>query len=91
MVPANAGYKGLNALIQGTAAIVLKRALIDLDLAGLGEFLILPVHDEIMFDVPISMLDDVVPLIERVMTRNDFRIPLTVSPDIVSDWGELYS
>lgn len=90
MVPANAGYKGLNCLVQGAAALVLKRALIDLDLAGLGEFLILPIHDEIFFDIPVSMLGDAVPLIQKTMTREDFRVPLTVDTTIVDNWGEAY-
>jgi DNA polymerase I len=91
MCPANKGYKGLNAYIQGTSAIVLKRAIVDLDLAGLGEFLVLPIHDEIMADVPENMLDEVVPLIEKTMTRTDFRVPLTVETTIVDNWGDPYS
>jgi DNA polymerase I len=91
MVPANQGYKGLNALIQGSAATVLKRAIVDLDLAGLGETMVLPIHDELMFDVPIGELDEVVPLIAKTMTRNDFRVPLTVDPTIVDNWGVPYA
>jgi DNA polymerase I len=90
MIPANQGYKGLNGLIQGSAATILKRAIIDIDLAGYGETMLLPVHDELVFDVPKQDLDDVVPELSRIMTRNDFRIPLTVDPTVVSDWGVPY-
>jgi DNA polymerase I len=90
MIPANAGYKGLNGLVQGTAAIVLKRAIIDLDLAGLGDFLIVAIHDELMFDAPKELVPEVVPQIERIMTREDFRVPLTVESDIVENWGVKY-
>jgi DNA polymerase-1 len=89
-VRADKPYVGFNALIQGSCAVVLKQALVDLDNSGLGQFAVLPVHDEIMFDVPIDRVDEVVPEITRVMTRIDFRAPLTVGTKIVSRWGDAY-
>lgn len=89
-VPADKPYMGFNYLIQGSCASVLKRALVDLDLAGLGEFLVLPVHDEVLFDVPRDQLDEAVPAIRQAMTRTDFRAPLTVDSKIVDRWGEPY-
>jgi DNA polymerase-1 len=89
-VPANQGYKGTNALIQGSCATVIKRAMVDLDLAGLAGYLLFPIHDELGFDVPTNQLDEVVPELVRIMERKDFRIPLTVEPEVVSDWGEKY-
>ena len=83
-------YVGFNALIQGSCAVVLKRALVDLDAAGLGSFLALPIHDEIMFDVPIGELDEAIPAITEVMTQEDFTIPLTVDSNIVNRWGDTY-
>jgi DNA polymerase-1 len=89
-VPADKPYMGFNYLIQGSCASVLKRSLVDLDLAGLGDFIVLPVHDEVVFDVPTDRLDEVVPEIRRTMTRTDFRAPLTVDAKIVDRWGEPY-
>jgi len=83
-------YVGWNALIQGNAAAVLKRAIVDLEAAGLGEFLILPVHDELMFDVPESDVAEVVPLIEQTMRRDDWRVPLTASAKVADRWGDPY-
>jgi DNA polymerase-1 len=81
---------GFNYLIQGSCAVVLKQALVDLDLAGLGQFAVLPVHDEIVFDVPSDDVEEVVPLIKDVMTREDFKAPLTVGATVVDRWGEKY-
>lgn len=89
-VRADKAYAGLNTLIQGSCAVVLKRALVDLDAAGLGEFLNLPIHDEVMFDVPVEQLDDVVPAATEVMRREDFRAPLEVEHKTVQRWGEAY-
>lgn len=45
-------YVLVNALIQGTSADVLKKAMVDLDNAGYGENMLLPVHDEVIFSFP---------------------------------------
>jgi DNA polymerase I len=89
-VPPDKGYKGINALIQASCSSVLKRAIVDLDLAGYGDYIILPIHDELGFDVPGENVDEIAQDLARIMTRDDFRVPLTCSPDIVNDWGELY-
>ncbi len=53
-VPRDKAYVGLNALIQGSAADILKYALIEADerMRPLGANLILTVHDEIVADAP---------------------------------------
>lgn len=89
-VPIGKAYVGFNYLIQGSCAVVLKRALVDLDAAGLGEFVLLPVHDEIVFEVPTERVAEALPEIARVMTQDDWRVPLTVSSSVVSRWGDKY-
>jgi DNA polymerase-1 len=89
-VPADKPYQGFNYLVQGSCASVLKQTLVNLDLAGLGEFIVLPVHDEVIFDVPNDLIGAVVPEITQIMTREDFRAPLTVSTKVVSRWGDAY-
>ncbi len=80
-------YVGFNALIQGSCAVALKQTLVDLDLAGYGEFLRFPIHDEVMFQIP---TEDVVPDIKKIMTRSEFRAPLTVGSKVVDRWGDAY-
>lgn len=88
----DAHYKLVNYLIQGTAADVLKFKLLELDLAGLGDLMVLPVHDEIVFDVPTEDVPDVMHTVKTVMEEHKmFAVPLTVSVDRVLRWGEKYA
>lgn len=82
-------YALVNRLIQGTAADAFKQSLIDLDDAGFGEYLLLPVHDEIDLEVPMEQAKDMVPEIERIMTQSGWSVPLTVSAEgPFSRWGD---
>ena len=79
-------YALLNTQIQANAAIILKRGIIDLDAGGLGEFLRLPVHDEVLMEAPIGMAADVLREAERILTdRESFKVPITWSGNILTD------
>lgn len=82
-------YKLVNALIQGAAADLLKRVIIDLDSAGLADYLILPVHDELIFDAPAEDAEEIMHAAASVMRQTDFRVPLEVDPSMGDRWGEL--
>ena len=66
--------------------------MIYLDNAGLGEYMILPVHDEIVFDVPAEDVEEVTQLVQKVMPvgAEVFGVPLTVGIDVVDRWGDKY-
>lgn len=85
-------YTLTNYLIQGTAADVLKQALVRLDQAGLAEYAILPVHDEIVFDVPVDLADEVAREAAAIMEvpAEVYGVPLTVGVDTYSRWGSKY-
>lgn len=85
-------YALLNYLIQGHAAEILKRGLVDLDAAGVGEYLMLPVHDEVVGDVPASEAEAVRVTVERVLTDLDtYSVPLTWSAETFDEsWGQKY-
>jgi DNA polymerase-1 len=79
-------YAILNTEIQGDAAVIMKRGLVGLDAAGLGEFLRLPVHDEYLLEVPVNMAEDVLREAERILTdRTNFRVPITWSGNILTE------
>lgn len=85
-------YRGVNYLIQGTAADVMKDRLVALAAAGLLEYMVLPIHDEVMLDVPREDLDCAVQTVREVMPeRGRFSVPLTVGVDVVQRWGEKYA
>jgi DNA polymerase-1 len=87
----DAFYKLVNYLIQGTAADVLKQKLVALDCAGLGDYLILPVHDEVIFDVPEKDAEVVAAsALEIMQDFTTWAVPLTAGADIVTRWGDKY-
>lgn len=47
-------YKCVNGLMQGSGADVLKDAIIRLDQVGLADNIVLPVHDELVFQFPMG-------------------------------------
>lgn len=81
-------YALVNYLIQGTAAEVFKMKLIELESAGLGDYMILPVHDEIICDVPITDAPEVAQLVRTIMEEKTlFAVPLTAGVDTAPRWG----
>jgi len=81
-------YALVNYLIQGTAAEVFKKALLKLDSAGLGAYMVVPVHDEIMLDVPRDAYDDtVVALRDNMNDSTSFAVPITASVASGYRWG----
>jgi DNA polymerase I-like protein with 3'-5' exonuclease and polymerase domains len=85
-------YALLNYLIQGHASEILKRCLVTLDAAGFGEFMILPVHDEIVMEVPEELAEEVLRI--AMSTMNDYEnyaVPITWSGEILDkSWGQKY-
>lgn len=85
-------YSGVNYLIQGSACDVFKRALVDLDAAGFGEYMVLPIHDECLFDVPAELAADVAHDAAQVMSdTTNFAVPLSASADVMRErWGDKF-
>lgn len=82
-------YKLVNSLIQGMAAELLKSKLLELDAAGLGDFLRLPVHDEAILEVPDESLKDSVDTLRDVMNDDTmFSVPITAGVSYGKKWGE---
>lgn len=82
-------YTLVNFAIQGMAAEILKMKIVEADAAGLGDYMILPVHDEIDFEVPDVELDDVIPVIKSVMNDDKLlSVPIESSLDLGKRWGD---
>ena len=84
-------YKLLNYVTQGEAGDVLKAKMVELSMTDAGQYMRLPIHDEILSEVPAEYAEDVKQIIEDVMPeRNRFAVPLSVGADIVDRWGDKY-
>ena len=63
-----------------------------LDAAGFGKYMRLPVHDEIIFEVPEEDAAELAIEFQEVMEeRERFLVPLSVGPEIVDRWGDPYA
>ncbi|HQR49884.1 MAG TPA: DNA polymerase I, partial [Steroidobacteraceae bacterium] len=85
----------INAPMQGTAADIIKRAMIDVHrwLADgrTGARLVMQVHDELVLEVAASAVDQVVTgLRERMSAAGDLRVPLKVEVGRGSNWDEAH-
>jgi DNA polymerase I len=85
----------LNAPIQGSAADILKKAMINVEAALRKEpiaKMLLTVHDELVFEVPERHLDQARGLIEMEMTRAaDLRCGLAVEVHSGANWAEAHA
>lgn len=85
-------YAGLNYTIQSTAAEVFKNNLVKMDNAGLSEFFLVPVHDEIVMSVPDDLVQDVMRETKQHMTTTDgWAVPLSSDAEGPYErWGAKY-
>jgi DNA polymerase-1 len=85
----------VNTPVQGTAADIIKLAMLSIDRElrsrGLESAMILQVHDELLFDVPVRELDDTHELVRRCMEGAvALRVPLKAEVGVGSDWLEAH-
>ena len=83
----------LNAPIQGSAADVIKVAMLDiesaLDQAGLGSRMLLQVHDELVFEIAPGELEAMTALVKDKMGHAlQLRVPLDVSVGTGVSWHD---
>jgi DNA polymerase-1 len=85
-------YTLINYLIQGGAAEVFKSNLVKLDQADLTEYLIVPVHDEIVLQAPRKDAEEFMRVVKQCMTTTEgWSVPLTAGIDgPLERWGEKY-
>lgn len=83
----------INTPLQGTAADLIKLAMLNinhaLSQAGLRGYMILQIHDELIFEIPDEEIDLFIPLVKDAM-QNVFqlKIPLIVDITIGKNWKE---
>lgn len=81
-------YALVNYLIQGVAAEINKIKLIELDAAGVGQWMMATIHDEVILDVPGDHVSEVVGVLLDVMNDNDMlRVPILAEASFGERWG----
>jgi DNA polymerase-1 len=86
--------EAINAPIQGTAADVMKIAMIRvppaLKQAGLSGHLLLQVHDELVLECPDREVNETIKIVQQVMeTAYEIGIPLETEARVGTNWGDL--
>jgi DNA polymerase-1 len=84
----------VNTRVQGTAADIMKLAMIDVQRriteSGLVSDMVLQVHDELLFDMVVSEEDDLVSLVKKAMGGVvSWDVPLGVDVAVGDHWGEI--
>jgi DNA polymerase-1 len=85
----------VNAPIQGSAADLIKRAMIAVDRMLADEKLetkmLLQVHDELIFETPLHEVERALPLIKATMEGvSTMRVPVLVEANAGPNWGEAH-
>ena len=100
--PAMRGFaerQAINAPIQGSAADIIKRAMIRvpgaLQDAGVKADMLLQVHDELIFETPDAQADAAVAIITDVMEKAaapvlELAVPLVAEAGIADSWAEAH-
>jgi len=85
-------YTLVNYLVQGGAAEVFKSNLVKLDAADLTDYLIVPVHDEIVLQAPRENAEEIKRIVKECMTTTEgWAVPLTADVDgPLENWGSKY-
>jgi DNA polymerase-1 len=81
-----------NARVQGTAADIIKVAMVDIQprLPSLGAEMLMQVHDELVFDVDEEHVEEVATLVaERMAAAYDLKPPLEVEVKVGERWGRV--
>jgi DNA polymerase-1 len=91
---ARAEREAINAPIQGTAADIIKLAMIRLpaalERAGLGARLLLQVHDELVLECPEAELGPTASLVQQVMQQAvTLQVPLKTDAKAGSNWADM--
>ena len=91
--------QAINAPLQGSAADIIKRAMarvpVALAKAGLQARMLLQVHDELVFEVPVKETNQVASLVKEVMEgavgpSHSLSVPLVVETGSAQNWEEAH-
>jgi DNA polymerase-1 len=89
----------INARLQGTAADIIRRAMVRMDAAlatkKLNAQMLLQVHDELVFEVPDDEVEKTLPVVKKVMEEApmpalSLTVPLAVDAHAADNWEEAH-
>jgi len=94
-IVARAKRQGVNSIIQGSAADVLKAAMVKIHSEfkekNLDAHILLQIHDELVIECKEEQVEEASAIVKEYMEHplnKDFRVPLEVEPKICKTWAE---
>ena len=93
MLSASAERLAINSPLQGTAADIIKKAMIALNekLRGAETRMLMQVHDELVFEAPKKDVEEISRLVKKEMEGAvKLRVPLRVETGWAADWGSAH-
>ena len=87
--------QAINAPIQGTAADVIRRAMVRMpdaiSKAGLDARMLLQVHDELVFEVKTELVPEISKMIQHLMSQAmDLDVPLIAEAGSGDNWEQAH-
>lgn len=83
-----------NYMCQGSAAITLKKAMVNLRAAGLADYLVVPVHDELVASVPEKeaqeVMHEMAEIMSAVIKEEVWGIDVPAKPGRGQTWAEAH-
>lgn len=90
--PRDKAYKAIAFTIQSVAADLFKGSLLELDSAGFGEHLLLPIHDEIIAQAPEATAAELAADMASTMSGRLGPVPITADAEVIGrSWGTKYA
>ena len=94
-IRAAAERMAFNTLFQGTAADIIKRAMVAIDrrlrAEGWRARMLIQVHDELVFEAPEAELERFLPMVKQEMEgAAQLKVPLIVTVGTGANWGEAH-
>jgi DNA polymerase-1 len=85
----------INTVVQGSAADIIKKAMLEVDkspvIGELGASLILQIHDELLLEAPEALAEDVGRAVAGIMASvYSLSVPLSVDWGAGKDWSQAH-
>jgi len=89
----NGNRMAINTIIQGSAADIIKKAMIEVHkgVAGMESRMLMQVHDELVFEYPSEEEAKLIRLVrDKMENACELRVPMTISLKSGANWADLH-
>lgn len=84
-------YAAMNYVVQSTARDILCQAILNVEAAGLFDYVLMTIHDELLWQAPEEEAEDVAKAMGEAMSMDFYGIELLVDSEVYGrSWGDGY-